>query len=323
MTYKVLIGSKTFGKITSEPEEILRKEGYEIIHNPYPEFFNEKQLIDAIRDVDAMVVGFDEVTENVLERASKLKVLAKHGVGVDNIDITAATKHRIIVCNTVGANESGVADLAIGLMISVARQIPFANREVKNQKWPKVFGTELWEKTLGIVGLGHIGKGVAIRAHGFSMTVLAYDPYPDKQFADRHGIQFVTLEELLQKADFVTIHVPLNKDTKNMIGKKQLAMMKESAFLINTARGEIVNEESLYTALKEKLIRGAALDAFALEPAGASKILEIDSLIATPHMGAYTEESLNRMSLMCARAIVAVLKGLKPDFVVNPEIYEE
>jgi len=321
LTYNVLIGSKTFGKITPEPEKILTENGCHVIHNPYPDFFREDQLIQAIEEIDAMVVGFDEITEKVIANAHRLKVFAKHGVGVDNIDIDAATNYGKIVCNTVGANENGVADLVFGLMISIARQIPFADREIKNGGWPKIFGSELWEKTLGIVGLGRIGKGVARRARGFEMKILAYDVCRDNDFAYKYNVQFVELDELLKNSDFISIHTPLNANTKNLIGEKQLKMMKPQAYLVNTARGEIVDEEALQVALRDKWIAGAALDAFAVEPATGTKILEADALVATPHMGAYTKESLNRMSLMCSQSIVSVFKGEKPQYIVNPEVY--
>jgi len=323
MKKKILIGSKTFGKITPEPANILKDAGFEVDYNPYPDFFNEEQMLEVIQDYFGVVVGFDHLTEKVIAKAENLKVIAKHGVGVDTIDVDAATKHGVVVSKTVGANSSSVADFAIGLMLSTARQIPRMDAEVKQGEWPKYVGTELWKKTLGIIGLGHIGKAVAKRAAGFDMKLLAYEPYPDHDFVTRHHIELASVNRILEEADFITIHVPLSESTANMIGREELKKMKNTAFLVNTARGGIIDEDALYDALENNVIAGAAIDAFSEEPPGHTKLLNAKGMVATPHAAAYTNESLNRMSLMCADSICRVLHGEQPEFVVNPEVFSQ
>jgi D-3-phosphoglycerate dehydrogenase len=179
------------------------------------------------------------------------------------------------------------------------------------------------EKVLGIIGLGLIGKKVAQRATGFGMKILGYDVIKDEEFARKWGVTFVPLEEILKQADFISIHVPLIPSTRRLIGSKELQQMKKDAFLVNISRGDIVDEEALYQALKEKRIRGAALDVFSQEPIGASPLLQLDNLISTPHMGAYTFEALRETGMICVRGIVDVLEGKVPQFAVNPEVLKK
>jgi D-3-phosphoglycerate dehydrogenase / 2-oxoglutarate reductase len=200
--------------------------------------------------------------------------------------------------------------------------VPFADRSVKEGKWPRIVGIQINGKTLGIIGLGQIGKKVARRATGFDMKVLAYDVVKDEPFAQKGGITYVSLNDLLSQADFISIHIPLIPATRHLIGEKELGLMKKESFLVNVSRGSIVDEEALYRALKDGKIRGAALDVFAQEPAGESPLVKLDSLISTPHMAGYTQEALVETGMICVRAIVDVLGGKRPQGVINPEVWK-
>lgn len=322
MTFKVLSTSPSFGYFAKEPLEFMKQRGYEWDLLAQGKKISQEELTDRIRGVDAIIVGMEEtISESVLQAAEKLKIITKHGAGVDNIDIPAATKRHIPVVSAAGANSDAVADLTIGLFLALARTIPLADRSVKQGKWPRLVGVQMNEKVLGIIGLGKIGKKVAKRATGFDMKVLIYDIFQDEAFAKQSGFAYVSLDELLKQADFMSIHIPLNSSTRHLIGKKELQLMKKNAFLVNVSRGSIVDEDALCQALKEGSIRGAALDVFAQEPLGESPLLKLDNFISTPHMAGYTHEALIETGMVCVRAIADVLEGRRPENAINPEIW--
>jgi len=322
--FKILSISKPFGRISKDPLKVLSEIDHELISVPFEQVISEEDLVHMVKGMDGIIVGVDLVTERVIEAADKLKVIAKHGVGVDNIDIAAATKKGIAVTNAPGSNTDAVADLAIGLMLAIARKVPYAHHTTIEGNWYRIFGTEIYKKCLGIIGLGAIGKAVARRAMGFDMEILAFDVYPDYEFAKKYRIKFVSFEELLQRSDFISLHVNLSSATRGLISEKKLKMMKKGAYLINTARGAVVNGKALYKALTEGWIAGAALDAFEEEPPKKNyELFKLENLIATPHMGAYTDEAVRNMGMAAARNVVDVLKGEKPQFLVNPEIYKK
>jgi D-3-phosphoglycerate dehydrogenase len=323
MKFKVLSTSPTFGFFVSEPVEYLKSHGCEVDLTPQGKKVTEQDLVNMGGQYDAMIIGLEKVTASVLQASAKLKAVAKHGAGVDNIDVKTATDKKVVVLSAPGTNADAVADLTIGLFLSLARSIPWADRSVKQGGWPRVVGVQMNEKVLGIIGLGLIGKKVAQRATGFGMKILGYDVIKDEVFARKWGVTFVPLEEILKQADFISIHVPLIPSTRRLIGSKELQQMKKDAFLVNISRGDIVDEEALYQALKEKRIRGAALDVFSQEPIGASPLLQLDNLISTPHMGAYTVEALRETGMICVRGIVDVLEGKVPQFAVNPEVLKK
>jgi D-3-phosphoglycerate dehydrogenase len=323
MKFKVLSTSPTFGFFVSEPVEYLKSHGCEVDLTPQGKKVTEQDLVNMGGQYDAMIIGLEKVTASVLQASAKLKAVAKHGAGVDNIDVKTATDKKVVVLSAPGTNADAVADLTIGLFLSLARSIPWADRSVKQGGWPRVVGVQMNEKVLGIIGLGLIGKKVAQRATGFGMKILGYDVIKDEEFARKWGVTFVPLEEILKQADFISIHVPLIPSTRRLIGSKELQQMKKDAFLVNISRGDIVDEEALYQALKEKRIRGAALDVFSQEPIGASPLLQLDNLISTPHMGAYTFEALRETGMICVRGIVDVLEGKVPQFAVNPEVLKK
>ena len=281
-------------------------------------------LLKNVGKYDALVVrGRTKVTAQVIEKGTNLKVIGRAGVGVDNIDVSAATKRRIAVVNAPTGSTLSVAELAVGHMISLARMLPQADRSIKEGKWEKkrFMGVELYGKTLGLLGSGRIGTEVAKRAQSFGMKAIAFDPYLPPAIAKENKIDLVDLKTLLQQADFLSIHAALTPETKGMVSAKELAMMKRSAYLVNCARGEIVNEKALVDALKAGTIAGAALDVFEKEPPAGSPVVGLDNVVLTPHIGASTSEAQYRAGMAIVEQVDKVLRGQKADFVVNKEIY--
>ncbi len=315
-TKTILITPSLFGKY-SPVLHTMREIGLEPFFPPYPHPLSEKQLLEFIPSVEGWIVGLDPVTKLVLEQAYRLKVIAKYGVGVDNIDVEEATRRGIVVANAPGSNDNAVAELTWGLILALVRALPLAIHSVRSKQWSRVVGVELQGKTLGVIGTGRIGKRVIQKASGFAMQVLAYDKVVDEDFARQYQVKYVSLEELLAESDVVTIHVPLTSETRGMIGRRELHLMKKTAYLVNTARGGIVDETALYETLKEWRIRGAALDAYAQEPPWNSPLLTLENVIPTPHAGADTEESLQQMDFMALENVIRVLEGREPLASVN------
>ena len=283
----------------------------------------EEELKQVIRDVDALIVGIDRITDEVLKHANRLKVIANHGVGFDNIDLEAATKRGIPVVYSPHANADSVADFTLGLIIALLRKIVDAHLATKSGKFrlKKFLGVELCNKVIGIIGFGQIGSRVAQRALSFGMKVITYDPYVKEEVLAKFNARKVSLEELLRTSDIVTIHVPLTEKTRNLIGEKELKLMKSGAVLINTARGGIVNENALYKALREGWIAGAAIDVYEKEPPSKDNpLFKLDNIIVTPHIAFFTKEAVRRMDMMIAQDIVNVLQGKKPKNIANPEV---
>jgi len=246
-----------------------------------------------------------------------LRVVQKHGVGVDNIDIGAATELGIAVANAPATNTEAVADLAIGFMVSLLRSIVPAAMSTRAGRWDRFVGHELGRSTVGVVGTGQIGRAVIRRLSGFGSHILAYDVFEDAALAANTGIEYATLERLLRESDVVTLHVPLLDSTRNLISVESLRWMKKSAFLVNIARGELVDETALAEYLVAGSLAGAAVDVFATEPPQESPLLGLSNVIATPHIGAYTSEAMDCMARRCAETVVAVLAGEYPDNVLN------
>jgi D-3-phosphoglycerate dehydrogenase len=320
MSLKVVSTSPTFGYYATEPLEYLKTHGAQIVLAPQGKKMSEEELIEFVRDYDAIIVGIEKITAPVIEASKKLKIITKHGAGVDNVDVTTASARGIVVTSAPGANSDAVADLTLGLFLSLAREIPFADRSVREGKWPRLAGVQINEKTLGIIGLGQIGKKVVKRALGFDMKVLVYDVIQDEAFARQTALRYVSLDELLAQSDFISIHVPLMPSTHRLIGERELGLLKKQAFIVNISRGNIVDEEALYRSLKEGRIRGAALDVFSQEPPAGSPLLSLDNVILTPHMGGYTLEALRDTGLICVRNILDLFEGKTPQFVINPEV---
>lgn len=308
MAYKVMITPRSFGKGNSLPIDMLREKGCELVLNPYGRILNKLEMVELIRDVDAIIVGVDPLDQEVLEHATKLKVISKYGVGTDNIDLNFAKEKEIPVTVTAGANKDAVADYTIALMLAVARRMIPIDKACRQLNWDKITSVDVWGKTLGLVGLGAIGKGVAARARGFNMNILAYDLIKDEAYAAEHQIEYVSLDKLLQSADFITLHLPLTEKTHHLIGAKELAIMKETAVIVNTARGGLINEQALLEALIEKRIWGAGMDVFEQEPPQDKGFLELDNLVIGSHCAASTYQAIENMGIMAAANVLKYLR---------------
>jgi len=312
VTYKVLV---------SDP---LADEGIEILRDFCEVDINtglsEDELIDIIGEYDGLLVrSGTQVTAKVIEAASKLKFIGRAGAGVDNIDTDAATQRGIIVANAPAGNTLAACEHTLAMMASLARKIPQANASVKKGEWKRsaFMGVELNEKTLGIVGFGRIGQELAKRAIALDMKVVAYDPYINEERAKELGVEVMTLEQLFPVADFITVHTPLIKETKHLISKDTIAVMKPGVRIINCARGGIINEDDLYDGIVAGKVAGAALDVFEDEPPKDSGIVSLDEVITTPHLGASTVEAQLNVAVSVAKQCIEVLKGGSAKFVVN------
>ena len=304
----MVVLARSFGRASSEPLEILKKAGLSVAFKSDPEPENESVVAELIGDAEAVIVGVDRIGEVVLSSCPHLRVISKHGIGVDNIDLEAAKKRGIVVANAPGTNSESVADMAFLFILSCARHLKLVLEQIQNKKWSSpLLGSELEGKILGIVGLGRIGKGVARRALGFGMKVIYFDPFVEEESFTR-----VNLEELFQIADFITLHLPLSSQTRHLVNEKLLSLMKKEAFLINTARGELVDEEALYRFLKEGRIAGAGLDVLSFEPPFESPLLTLPNVLVTPHVAAHTKEANMKMGRIAAWNVVHVLEGREP-----------
>lgn len=273
---------------------------------------NEKELIDLIGKYDALVVrSGTDVTAAVIEAADKLRVIGRAGVGVDNIDLEQATARGIIVLNAPEANTISAAEHALAMLTSLARNIPAADCALKAGRWERgrFMGVELHQKSLGIIGLGRIGSEVARRARAMGMSIMAYDPYIPAEHAEKIGVTPVPLADLLKAADFITLHLPCNKQSRHLIGAEELAAMKPGVRLINCARGGLIDEEALYRAVLEEKVAGVALDVFEHEPPLESPLLALPQVVATPHLGASTREAQVNVAVQVAEQVVLALRG--------------
>lgn len=314
MKYKVLCTSRSFGREYKDPLDLLKDNGCEIIMSQFSRQLTEDELVPIVKGIDGIIVGDDEVSAKVIEASDVLKVISKHGVGVDNIDIASAKAKGIVVTNTPGVNADAVADLIFGMIICLARRIIESDKMTKSGEWLRICGVSVWAKTIGILGLGKIGKGVALRAKGFNMKILGYDIIEDKDFNKMHSVIFCGIDEILTEADFVVITCNLTEDTKGMIGEKEFRLMKNTGYLINTSRAEIVNQNALLNALREKKIAGAGIDVYEKEPPINDPLLKLGNIITTSHIGAYTKEAIKKMGDIAAQNTLDVLMKGKCEF---------
>ena len=291
--------------------QILEKNGLQITYEPE---ITPEQIAEKIGNYEVVVVrSRTKITKDLIQRADKCKVIARVGVGLDNIDQDTAKEKNIRVINAVEGAMNAVAELVIGLMLSLAREIPRADREVRNGNWIKkeLMGTELRGKYLGIVGVGNIGKRLGRLAKSFNMNIIGFDVMPiDEEFSKEVGLMKADLGTLLASADYVSLHVPLLDSTKHMINTENIATMKSTARIINTSRGGVIDEDALYTALKNGVLGGAALDVFEVEPATSNKLRDLPNFISTPHMGAQTKEAQSLAANVIAEKIIQLLRGV-------------
>ena len=289
----------------------LQKNGLSVTYEPQ---ITPEELAKKIGDYEIVIVrSRTTITKDLVEKATKCKILARVGVGLDNIDTEAAKAKNIRVINAVEGAMNAVAELVIGLMLAMAREIPRADRELRNGNWIKkeLMGTELAGKYLGIVGLGNIGKRLARLARALNMNIIGFDVVPiDAEFAKEVGLMKADLNTLLQSADYVSLHVPLLDSTKNLINAQRISTMKKTAKIINTSRGGTVDENALYEALKSGNLGGAALDVFEKEPAIGNKLISLPNFIATPHIGAQTKEAQSLAATVIAEKVIQILRGV-------------
>jgi D-3-phosphoglycerate dehydrogenase len=323
--FTVLVETPPFCACNPAPMEKLKNSGMRVI-DLRGSGIEDDDFIEALTQADAVLCGNDlQVNEDLFDLAPKVKVIAKLGAGLDTVDIDAASRHNAIVFHTPGANNQAVADHTFALILSLARRILYCDQSLRDKRWEhtKIMGVEIWQKTMGIIGLGAIGRCVALRAKGFQMKVVAYDPYWPAEFADQEGIEQMPLDELLKVADVVTIHVPLTPENKGLINARAFKLMKPTALLINAARGAIVAESDLYQALRNGEIGGAGLDVFAQEPPTESALLELDNVVLSPHTAAFTHEAMDNMSMGIVDQLIDYYQGKQPAHLVNPEAFKE
>nr|MDO8080474.1 D-glycerate dehydrogenase [Candidatus Freyarchaeota archaeon] len=315
-------------QIAEEALEILRKNAHVEVHSgDLPS--QRDELMEQIKNAHGLVTMLtDRIDAEIISRGEKLVVISNVAVGYDNIDVEAATRRGVYVTNTPGVLDDATADLAFALLLAIARRIPEADSFIRLGLWKGwepnlLLGSDLRDKTLGIIGLGRIGSEVAKRGKCFKMNVVYYQPQRDPEKETSIGVRYASLEELLSISDYVSLHVPLTSETRGMMGRKEINKMKKTAYLINTSRGPIVNEEALYEALKEERIKGAALDVFAKEPIDLKNpLLKIKNVVITPHIGSATVETRTRMAVLAAENTTKALKNEIPPSLVNPQVLE-
>jgi len=293
-------------------------------------YLQVSELAQRLRDekADGLIVRTGKITEEVIRASPNLKVITKHGIGVDNIDVGAATELKIPVLNTPFANYESVAEHVLGLMLALAREIPRLDGRIRQGHWDKAHcrGVELYHKTLGLIGFGRIGRRVRELVAPLHMKVLVYDPFLEPNQIPPDVKRVEELEELLKSADIVSLHCPLTRETRHLIGRNELKMMKKTAWLINTARGEVAEEEALIDALKRGEVAGAGIDTFSKEPPkDINALYNAGKTVLSPHIAGSTEESFKRMGIESAKNILTILRGEKPDreCLVNPEVFED
>lgn len=297
--------------------DALRAASCELVFNPMGRPLTEDELIPLLADCDGYLAGLDYVTEKVLQSADKLKVISRYGAGVDRVDLEAAKRQGIVVTNTPGANAVAVAELAMGLVMSLARRIPFLDRKTREGDWVRSTGTELGGKVMGIMGLGAVGRNLARYAQGFGMTVIAYDPYINKEYADANNIGTASFDEVIEGSDFISLHLPLTPDTKHLINESVMSRMKSTAVIVNTSRGGIIDEDAAYRLLKAGELGGLGIDVFELEPPENSPLFDLDNVVVTPHTAAHTREATENMATAAAENLLLVLSGHTCRFQVN------
>ena len=318
----VVITFPTFAGKGPSALGLLEAAGCTVRHEPEAHRAGEEELIEILQGHDAVIAAGEPYTREVLTRADTLKHVARWGVGFDLVDVPAATELGVLVTTTQGANDWGVADHALGLMLALAHSIVDNDREVRAGVWGRPVGVDVWRKTLGIVGLGRIGKGVARRGRGFEMRVLAAEPEPDRAFVEEHGVELVPLEQLLRESDFVSLHCPANPETRHIINAERLALMKPTAYLVNTARGPLIDEDALYDALVAGRLAGAGLDVRDVEPPLDTRFHELRNVVLTSHVAGVTEETMAAMERMAVESILQGFRNEVPHGLLNPDVWE-
>lgn len=313
---KVLVTSRSFGKTSDEPFAILREAGLECTLMGAD--FTDAKFSAAVADYDALIIGAHPFLPADMERCKSLKIIAKHGAGLDNIDLDKAKALGITVTNVPAMNANAVADLAFAHILNISRGVSLTNAWVHQGQWKTYIGRDVYAKTLGLLGFGAIAKNVARRAAGFSMRVLACDPYVKEIPEEFRGyVALCDFDALVEQSDIVSIHVPLTGDTRDLFDKKTLLRMKKEAYIVNTGRGGIINETDLYEVMKNGHLLGAGLDVTASEPIEKDNpLLSLENVVVTPHTGMYSIEAINAVSVICAKNVARKLTGQTPEYVI-------
>jgi D-3-phosphoglycerate dehydrogenase / 2-oxoglutarate reductase len=318
---KVLITTVPFGDKNRLPIDLLENSNIEYLINPLNKKLTEDELADLITDFDVIIAGTEPITKKVMNSAANLKMISRVGIGLDSVDLLEAKKSGITVSYTPDAPAPAVAELTIGLMLTLLRSVQLSNMEMHNGKWHRFFGRRLSEITIGIIGVGRIGRGVLQHLQGFGLPkILLNDTSQNHDLDQTSNIEWVDKDTIYQKADIVTIHTPLTTQTKNMVKKEQLLSMKEDAIIINTARGGIINEQDLYEVMKDGHLDGAAIDVFNFEPYNG-KLKEIRRCILTAHMGSMSVDCRTRMEIEATEEAVRFLTNQSLESVVPEEEY--
>ena len=313
--YRIVVTSQAAFQSPDVFEEFRRSSRHDLVI-AVPEKRTEEIMMELLESADAVIAGSDPLSRRVLEHCPGLKVISRPGVGYDAIDMKAARELGVRVATTPGTNERAVADHAFALILGLARAIVRHDRKTREGNWIRPVSADVGRKVLGIIGLGAIGRQVALRGRGFDMQVLAYEIFPNLEFVKEHGVELTTLEDLLRRADFVTLHTPSTPDTYHVMNEQRLRMMKSTAYLVNTARGPLIDERALLKALREGWIAGAGLDVFEKEPPGDSPFFDLDNVIVSPHIAGITDDACRAMAEMALQSVVLVLDGKDPVFEV-------
>ncbi|HEY8499413.1 MAG TPA: phosphoglycerate dehydrogenase [Clostridia bacterium] len=300
MGLKILVTPRSFGKKDPFVFRMLEKAGLTVVRNETGNILDKESMKSLLKDCDGVIVGVDPLDAEVITTAPRLKAIAKYGVGLDNIDIEAAKSRSIKVSCTTGANSEAVADYTMALMLAVARKVVEIDKKCRTGNWVKIVTSDISNKTLGLIGLGVVGKLVAARAQGFSMKVIAHDIFWDAAYAEAHNITKATPEEIYESADIISVHLPLTPETNNYIGQAQINKMKPTVIIVNTARGGIINEDALFNALANKRIYGAGIDTFTSEPPKDARWFKLDNIVLGSHCAASTEGAIRNMGRMAA-----------------------
>lgn len=314
----VLTTSRAFATCY-KAQEVLKNAGLDINIITPSKPLQSDELVKLVNNVDAIIAGLDFIDDKVIKAASPmLKIIARNGVGYDRVDLKSASENNVYVTITPGTNSISVCELAFSLMTGLSRKVHLMDSYVREGSWKREPGIELFGKTIGILGTGAIGKNLALRCLAFGMNVIAYDLYPDKELIEKYHVKYVNdPQEIYQVADFISLHLPAVKQTHHMINKQSIDLMKKDVFIINTSRGELIDDDALYEALVTNRIKGAGLDVFTMEPFTDQRFFKLNNVILTPHSGAFTQEATEKTLIMAAKEVVRVLSGENPLHPVN------
>lgn len=300
---KVFVSTHPFGSTSKEPMKLLQENNFDVKLNPFEHKMTSQELAKEIKDSEILIAGTEKITEEVFQNAPKLKLISRVGIGLDGVDFELCKKHGVRVAYTPDAPTMAVAELCVAMILDLARQITITDKNIRLGVWKRHMGTLLYGKTIGIFGMGRIGKSLVHLLSSFNVKFLVHDINPDIAFGRLYNVNFVSKEEVLKNSDVVSVNIPLKKDTLDYITSKELSLMEPHTIVINTARGGIINENDLYDALKEKIIAGAAVDVFEEEPY-SGKLIELENCLLTCHMGASTIDSRTDMEVQAVEEAI-------------------